>query len=82
MTPGLRIVSIDRSPEAVRQFFEQLGDEPVVLQRDGRAIGVLHPTAALAEQLTRPLLHELQGAWRDIPAEAAQQIADGVTCNS
>lgn len=68
-----RIIELDGQPEAVRQFFAGLGDEPVLLRMTGEAIGVFYPADELPEIDGPDIpLEDLAGAWDDLPDEVDQ----------
>jgi hypothetical protein len=81
---GVQIINLDGCPKAVRKFFESLGDEPVVMQHDGRAVYVIGPASALVSgsapdrsRLAGEILADIAGTWRDIPDETLDAIATG-----
>jgi hypothetical protein len=68
-----RTVRIDNRPLAVQRFFQEIGDEVVIVEREGRPLCVLYPAARLA-YLPEGDLKDAQGAWQ-LPDDMAQAIA-------
>lgn len=84
MHQSVQIIDLDNAAKAVRKFFEKLGDEPVIVKHDGRAVYLIQPAGAvvadsirLKEKLAGEVLQEVQGAWKDIPPETLDEIAVG-----
>jgi hypothetical protein len=70
-----RVVPVDKKPQALRRFFQELHDEPVIVELEGRPLCVLLPAARLAFPLQGDL-KDAKGGW-DLPSDIAQAIADG-----
>ena len=68
-----RTVRIDNEPLAVQRFFEQLGDEPLIVERQGKTLCLLYPEARLS-YIPEGDLKDAAGTW-DIPEDVARAIA-------
>jgi hypothetical protein len=74
----MKILNIDDAHSSVSELFDRVGDDPVVIQRGGKAICFLFPAAEVCHQLAGKHLRDLQGAWGDlVPDDIAEQIAEG-----
>jgi hypothetical protein len=69
-----RTIRIDNKPRAVQHFFQELGDEPVIVEREGKPLCVLYPAARLA-YLPEGQLKDAQGAWQELPDDVLRAIA-------
>lgn len=81
MHRGVQIVDLENSPKPVRKFFENLGDEPVIIERDGRAVYVVRPASVVVaasadrSRLAGDVLADVEGAWTDVPDGTLDAIA-------
>ncbi len=68
-----RTIRIDDQPEAVRRFFEELGDQAVVVELAGKPVCVLYPSQEL---LYTPAgtLADAVGTWR-LPADVVRALS-------
>jgi hypothetical protein len=68
-----RTIRIDSKPLAVQRFFQEIGGEPVIVEREGRPLCVIYPAARLA-YLPEGNLKDAQGAWQ-LPEDMLRAIA-------
>jgi hypothetical protein len=61
-----RTIRIDDEPQAVQRFFQQLGDQPVVIELAGKPVCVLYPSHELL-YTPEGTLADAAGSWRLLP---------------
>jgi hypothetical protein len=71
-----RTIRIDDEPEAVRRFFEKIGDQVTLVEVGGKPICVLYPSYELAFT-PEGQLKDAMGAW-DLPLDIALAISNGL----
>jgi hypothetical protein len=81
---ALPVISLEKAPKAVKKFFENLPNEPVLILHEGRAISLIQPAAVLVPTpahrpgvLAGEVLKDVQGAWTDVSAEVCEAISGG-----
>jgi hypothetical protein len=67
-----RTVRIDDEPQVVQSFFQQLGEQPVVLELAGKPVCVLYPAQELL-YTAEGSLADAAGAWR-LPPEVMRAL--------
>jgi hypothetical protein len=67
-----RTIRIENKPKAVQRFFEQIGQEPVIIEREGVPLCVLYPAARLS-YIPEGDLKDAAGSW-NIPEDMARAI--------
>jgi hypothetical protein len=71
---NFRHINIAEQPEELWRFFQDVRDEPVIVELHGQPLCVLYPFARLTYQPEGPL-QQACGAW-DLPPEVAQALSE------
>lgn len=67
------IVELEGYPDAVREFFENLRDKPVLIRSQRKAIGVFYPAVhPVYVGAVHGKLEDVAGGWDDLPDEVEQ----------
>jgi hypothetical protein len=61
-----RTIRIDDQPQTVQQFFQRLGDQPIVVELAGKPVCFLYPAHELLYS-AEGTLADAAGAWRLLP---------------
>jgi hypothetical protein len=70
-----RVIRIDDQPQAVQQFFAQLGEQPVVVELAGKPVCVLYPSQELL-YTAEGTLADAAGTWH-LPPEVVKGLCGG-----
>ena len=69
-------IDIDQECEAVRQFFQRLGDHAVIVQLQGKQVGIIYP-AKERNWKPRGRLEDAIGGWDHVPEHISKAIEEG-----
>ncbi len=67
-----RTIRIDDQPEAVRRFFEQVGDQPTIVELAGKPVCILYPSYELLYTPEGTLVDPV-GTWH-LPPEVMRAL--------
>jgi hypothetical protein len=74
-TMAYKIVKLEEQPEVLRRFFEEIRDEPVIVEYEGTGLCEVYPLVRLKYR-AEGTLADVAGAWTGlIPLEVALEIA-------
>lgn len=69
-------IDIDQECEALQKFFQRIGDHAVIIQLQGKQLGIVYP-APPQRLKPRMRLEDVAGGWDSLPDEITRAIEEG-----